>query len=174
MQTIKIYDRNDLIEISFEDIYKYHGTLAYMAIGVGFRVIQAAFEALYGEDVPNRKDISILSGHGGPGFRDVFEFVTRAQSRDTYIVDTAYPKAQYDPYRPTSYAYIFTRETGEAVEVVLKENFLPPIFYELLKKGREDSFTPEEYLYNEQLKQNLGNRALQLPITELVEVTKLK
>ena len=174
MHTINIYDREDLLEISFQDIYKYHGTLAYMAIGVGFRVIQAAFEALYGEEIPNRKDISILSGHGGPGFRDAFEFVTRAQTRGAYTVDTNYPKAQYDPYRPTSYAYVFTRETGEAVEVILKENFLPPIFYEFLKKGREDSFTPEEYLYNERLKQDLGNQALQLPINELLEVIKLK
>lgn len=173
MNTINIYDREDLLEISFEDIRKYHGTLAYMAIGVGFRIIQAAFEALYGEEIPNRKDISILSGHGGPGFRDAFEFVTRAQTRGTYTVDTAYPKAQYDPYRPTSYAYVFTRETGEAVEVILKENFLPSVFYEYLKKGREESFTPEEYLHNEQLKQELGNRALQLPINELLEVTKL-
>ena len=89
-------------------------------------------------------------------------------------MDTAYPKAQYDPYRPTSYAYVFTRETGEAVEVLLKKNFLPPVFYEYLKKGRDESFTPEEYILNEQLKQELGNRALQLPIDELVEVTKLK
>ena len=72
MNTIKIYDREDLLEISFEDIRKYHGTAAYMAIGVGFRVIQAAFDALYGDAIPNRKDISILSGHGGPGFRDAF------------------------------------------------------------------------------------------------------
>ena len=54
-----------------------------MAIGVGFRIFQAVFEALYGEEIPNRKDISILSGHGGPGFRDAFEFVTRAQTRGT-------------------------------------------------------------------------------------------
>ena len=46
-----------------------------MAIGVGFRVLQTAFEELYGDEIPNRKDISIFSGHGGPGFRDVFEFV---------------------------------------------------------------------------------------------------
>lgn len=174
MITIKIYDREDLLEISFEDIRKYHGTAAYMAIGVGFRVIQAAFDALYGAEIPNRKDLSILSGHGGPGFRDAFEFVTRAKTRGTYTVDTAYPKAQYDPYRPTAYAYVFTRETGEAVEVILKENFLPAVFYEYLKKGREDSFTPEEYIHNEQLKQALGNQALQMPIDELVEVTKLK
>ena len=174
MKKIKIYDRDDLIEISFDDIKKYHGYAAYMALGVGFRVVEAAFEALYGDEIPNRKDISILSGHGGPGFRDVFEFVTRAKTRGLYTVDVNYPKAQYDPHRATGYAYVFTEENGESVEVLLKENFLPPIFYDYLKKGREDNFTIEEYKHNEQLKQELGNHAYEMPIEELLIVNRLK
>lgn len=174
MKTIKIYDREDLIEISFDDIKKYHGYAAYMALGVGFRVVEAAFEALYDDEIPNRKDISIHSGHGGPGFRDVFEFVTRAKTRGFYTVDANYPKAQYDPYRATGYAYVFTKENGESVEVLVKEDFLPPIFYDYLKKGREDNFTPEEYKHNEQLKQELGNRAIEMPIEELLIVNRLK
>lgn len=174
MRTIKIYDRQDLIEVSFNDIKKYHGYAAYMALGVGFRVVEAAFEALYGGEIPNRNDISILSGHGGPGFRDVFEFVTRAKTRGVYTVDPNYPKAQYDPHRATGYAYVFTKENGESVEVLLKENFLPPIFYDYLKKGREDAFTPEEYEHNEQLKQQLGNQAYEMPIDDLLIVNRLK
>ena len=174
MRTIKIYDRNDLIEISFDDIKKYHGYAAYMALGVGFRVVEAAFQALYGGEIPNRKDISILSGHGGPGFRDVFEFVTRAKTRGAYTVDVNYPQAQYDPYRPQGYAYVFTKENGESVEVLLKENFLPPVFYEYLKKGREDSFTPEEYEDCERLKMELGDRAYSMPVEDLLIVNRLK
>ena len=175
MSVIKIYDRNDLLEINFEDIKKYHGIAAYMAIGVGFRVLQTAFEELYGDEIPNRKDISILSGHGGPGFRDVFEFVTRAKTRGVYTVDTTYPKGQYDPYRPMSYSYVITREdTGAAVEVTLKESFLPPIFYDYLKKGREESFTPEEYEDNEKLKKELCYKALDMKKDELFEVNRIK
>ena len=174
MRTIKIYDRSDLLEISFEDIKKFHGYAAYMALGVGFRVVEAAFQELFGNDIPNRNDISVFSGHGGPGFRDVFEFVTRCKTREVYTVDPSYPVAQYDPYRPTSYAYVFTRQNGEAVEVSLKENFLPPIFYDYLKKGRDDSFTPEEYEANEVLKQELGNRAYEMPIEDLLYVKRLK
>ena len=174
MRAIKIYDRNDLIEITFDDIKKYHGYGAYMAIGVGFRVVEAAFKELYGDEIPNRKDISILSGHSGPGFRDVFEFVTRAKTRDAYTIDTNYPKAQYNPHWPTAYAYVFTKANGESVEVTLKEDFLPPIFYDYLKKGRDNSFTPEEYAHCEVLKQKLGNRAYEMPIEDLLTVTRLK
>ena len=69
MRTIKIYDRSDLLEISFEDIKKFHGYAAYMALGVGFRIVEAAFQELFGNDIPNRNDISVFSGHGCPDRR---------------------------------------------------------------------------------------------------------
>lgn len=170
MKSIQVYDRKDLLEIEFQDIRKFHGTRAYMAIGVAFRMMEAAFEALYGDKIPERSDISILAGHGGPGFRDTFEFITRAATRGEYEVDTAYPMAQYDPYRPTSYAFVFRRKSGEEVEVSLKQEFLPPVFYEFLKKGREEIFTAEEYEEFEEMKEHLCMRALELPLDELIEV----
>ncbi|MDN3426445.1 hypothetical protein QL992_02870 [Microbacterium sp. APC 3898] len=170
MTGIKIYDHGELLEIGFQDIRKFHGIRAYMAIGVAYRIMEAAFEALYGNEVPSREDISIVSGHGGPGFRDAFEFVTRADTRGEYLVDVSYPQAQYDPHRPTSYAYVFKRQTGEQVEVSLKEDFLPAVFYEYLKKGREDSFTAEEFEACEKLKKELCMRALKMPLESLLEV----
>lgn len=170
MTGLKIYDHGELLEIGFQDIRKFHGIRAYMAIGVAYRVMQAAFIELYGNEVPERRDISILSGHGGPGFHDAFEFVTRAATRGQYIVDATYPQAQYDPNRPTSYAFVFKRQTGEQVEVSLKADFLPPVFYEYLKKGREDSFSPEEYEACEKLKKELCIRALKMPLESLLEV----
>lgn len=170
MTLIKIEDNGELLEIGFSDIRKFHGTRAYMAIGVAYRMAEAAFEALYGEEVPCREDITILAGHGGPGFRDTFEFITRADTRGAYTVDTSYPTAQYDPYRLTSYAFVFTRQSGEEVEVSLKPGFLPKVFYEFLKKGRDHTFTPEEYEEFEVMKKELCMRALELPLDELVEV----
>ena len=174
MRTIKIYDRSDLLEISWNDIKKYHGYSAYMAIGVAYRVVEEAFKELYGEEIPNREDISILSGHGGPGFRDVFEFVTRALTRGEYTVDVNYPKAQYDPYRAQGYAYVFTKKNGEAVEVLLKDNFLPPVFYDYLKMDRENSWTEEAYADCQKLIRELGNRAYNMTRDELLIVTRLK
>ncbi|MER2190480.1 MAG: hypothetical protein ABS951_05930 [Solibacillus sp.] len=174
MEPIRIYDRNDLLEITFEDIVKYHGKAAYMALGAGYRVVQAAFEALYGEEIPNRNDLTVFSAHGGPGFRDVFEFVTRAKTRGVYTVDPNYPVAQYDPHRPTGYAYVFTRENGQAVEVSIKEDYLPAQFYDFLKISRERDFTEEEYVYFEQLKFDLANKALNTPLAELVDVKMLE
>ena len=173
MRTIKIYDRTDLLEISFDDIKKFHGYGAYMAIGVAFRVLETAFEELYGEEIPNREDISIVTGHGGPGFRDCFEFVTRAKTRGEYTVDVNYPKAQYDPYRATGYVYKFTKKNGEAVEILLKENFLPPVFYDYLKMGREESFTEETYAAARKLILELGDKVYNMAKEDLLIVNRI-
>ncbi|OAH57603.1 MULTISPECIES: hypothetical protein [Bacillaceae] len=70
-----------------------------MAVAIGFRSLQVALRELYKENSPERGDIHILSGHGGPGFRDAFEYVTR----NAYHVETSYPVAEYDPHRLKSY-----------------------------------------------------------------------
>lgn len=135
MSTIYIKDGKELLEIGFPEVRKYHGNIALMAVAVGFRSLQAAFKELYGEDAPQRKEISILSGHGGPGFRDAFEFVTRAVTRGAYTVDVNYPQAQHDPHRAQGYAYVISSTDGKSVEVSLRDGFLPLAFYDYLKKG---------------------------------------
>ena len=173
MRAIKIYDRNDILEITWDDIKKYHGFGAYMAIGVAYRVVEEGLLELYGDEIPRREDISILSGHGGPGFRDVFEFVTRALTRGEYTIDVNYPKAQYDPYRAQAYAYVFSKKNGESVEVLLKDDFLPPVFYDYLVMDRENSWTEEAYAECQKLIRILGDRAYNMSREELLIVTRL-
>lgn len=169
---IQVYDHGYLVEVEFEDIRKLHGIRAYMAIGVGYRVVEAAMTALREKtgDIVAREDLQVISGHGGPGFRDAIEFVTRAKTRGVYTVDANYPEAQYDPHRPTGYVYIFTHKNNETVQVTLNEDFLPPIFYDYLLKGREESFTAEEYDDNERLKKELCFKALEMKQEDLLTV----
>lgn len=170
---IKVYDHGYLVEVEFEDIRKLHGIRAYMAIGVGYRIVQAAMRELGGDSIVSREDIQVISGHGGPGFRDAIEFVTRAKTRGEYTVDPTYPEAQYDPHRPTGYVYIFTNKHEETVQVTLNEDFLPPIFYDYLLKGRDESFTPEEYDHNEELKKELCFKALEMEEADLITIKRI-
>lgn len=170
---IQIYDHGYLLDIEFEDIRKLHGIRAYMAIGVGYRVVEAALKELGNGNILSREDLQVISGHGGPGFRDAIEFVTRAKTRGQYTVDPTYPVAQYDPHRPTGYVYIFTNKKQETVQVSLNEDFLPPIFYDYLLKGREESFTREEYDHNEALKKELCFKALEMKQEDLLTVKRI-
>lgn len=170
MTAIQIYDEQELVHIAFDDIRKYHGTKELAAVGVAYRMAEAAFEALYGVDVPERQEIAIQAGQNCAGFRDAFEFITRAETRGKYLIDPEYPAAQYDPYRKSSYAFIFSRSSGEEVEVSLKKEFLPYAFYDLAKKNRECLLTQEEAQTFETLNKDLCFRALELPLDEVVEV----
>lgn len=170
MTDIQIYDEQELVHIAFDDIRKYHGTKEMAAVGVAYRMAQAAFEALYGDNVPERQEISILAGQGCTGFRDAFEFITRAETRGQYLVDLEYPTARYDPYTKSSYAFIFTRSSGEEVEVSLKKDFLPAAFYDLAQKSRDCLLTEEEVEAFDTLKKDLCWRALELPLDDIVEV----
>jgi hypothetical protein len=174
----KIYIRDgrkgeDLKEISFQDVEKYHCGLALMAIAVGFRFLQAGLQELFANNPPERKEISVLSGHGGPGFRDAIEYVTRAVTRGTYKVDTEYPKAQYDPHRAQSYTYVISSTNGSAVEVSLKEGFLPLKFYDYLAMGRAGTMTEQDEVELDKLKKVLCDRALELSQDELLSVKRL-
>ncbi|WP_312108990.1 hypothetical protein [Brevibacillus reuszeri] len=173
MSVIYIKDRNHVLELGFQDVTKYHGNLALMAVAVGFRSLQAAFAELFGEEAPDRKEISILSGHAGPGFRDVFEYVTRTVTRQVYQVDVNYPVSQFDPYRAQSYAFVITAADGRAVEVSLRDDFLPAAFYDYLKKGREQSMTEQDEQDFDQLKLALSKRAMELSQSKLLQVKRI-
>ncbi|GGF97762.1 FmdE family protein [Paenibacillus abyssi] len=162
-----------LKKIRFEDVEKYHSGEFLMAIAVGYLSMQAGIEALAEGEILDRKDISVLSGHGGPGFRDAIEYVTRAQTRGALTIDVDYPVAQYDPHRAQSYAFVLTLKNGASVEVSLKEEFLPLEFYDLLKKGREGTRTEADELRLDQLKKELCDRALSMPREDLLQVKRL-
>ncbi|OXM84996.1 hypothetical protein [Paenibacillus rigui] len=173
MSVIYVLDDTDRLEIGFEDIRKYHGGLALMAVAVGFRSLQAAFAELFGSEAPQRKAISIVSGHAGPGFRDAFEYVTRAVTRGAYEVKVDYPAAQYDPHRAQSYAFVISSADGSSVEVALKDNFLPMKFYDFLAKGRAGTMTEEEKEEFRDLKWSLSKKAQALPQEELLSVKRI-
>lgn len=173
MSVIHIRDNKEIIEIRFEDIKKYHGELALMAITVAFRVQQAAIHELFGTEPPQRGSLRILSGHAGPGFRDAFEFVTRAVTRGAYTVDVQYPVAQYDPHRDQSYAFVISTIDGAAVEVALKDDFLPLEFYDFLAKGRNQAMTVKDIARFDKLKLELSKQALAMLQDELLDVKRL-
>jgi hypothetical protein len=168
---IRIKDQQELIEISFSELRKYHGGAALMALAVGYRVMQVAINELFGSQPPQRKSLKIFSGHGGPGFRDAFEFITRAVTRGAYEVDVNYPNAQHDPFRAQSYAFIVTADHGAAVEVALKSDFLPHIFYEYMEKGRKQQITEQEIAQFAELRSVLCERALAAPHNELLVIS---
>lgn len=119
------------VEIGFPMVAAYHGQSALAMAAIVFQAQRAAFAVLSPENTPARRDISIVSGHPGPGVRDAFEFVTRAVTRGAYSVDRALPEARFVPGHDISYSFRIT--LGErTAEMALLPGVLPQRFFELV------------------------------------------
>ncbi|MHB0767789.1 hypothetical protein [Bradyrhizobium sp. 5.13L] len=119
------------VEVGFPMVAAYHGQSALAMAAIVFQAQRAAFAVLSPEKIPARRDVSIVSGHPGPGVRDAFEFVTRAVTRGAYTVDRALPEARLVPGHDISYSFRIT--LGErTVEMALLPGVLPQRFFELV------------------------------------------
>lgn len=129
--TITVMAEEEPIEISFPMVAAYHGQSALAMAAMVFQAMRAAFALLSPDRPPARRDISIVSGHPGPGVRDAFEAVTRAVTRGAYTVDRSLPEARLVPGHDISYSFRMT--VGErTAEVALLPEALPRRFFELV------------------------------------------
>ncbi len=120
------------IRIPFDAVMAYHGHGALAMLALIFQGLRGALARLEDGGAPvARGELSVISGHPGPGVRDAFEFVTRAVTRGCYRVDLALPEARYSAAADKSYSFWLLR--GErGVQAVLREGVLPPEFFALL------------------------------------------
>jgi hypothetical protein len=132
--TITVMAEEEPIIIGFPMVAAYHGQAALAMAAVTFQAQRAAFLALSPGTPPARRDITIVSGHPGPGVRDSFEAVTRALTRGVYTVDRSLPAARLAPGHDMSYSFRITLQARTA-EIALRPDALPERFFTL-------NFTP--------------------------------
>ena len=128
--TIIVRGEEDLIEIDFEAVAAYHGQGALAMLAVTFRALEVALTALSPDQPPARADITIVSGHPGPGVRDSFEFVTRAVTRGVYAINRSLPDARLMPSADLSYSFRITLG-GKTAEIAVRSTALPERFFAL-------------------------------------------
>lgn len=129
--TITVLAEEEPIEIGFPMVAAYHGQSALAMAAMVFQAMRAAFDVLSPGKPPARADISIVSGHPGPGVRDSFEAVTRAVTRGAYTVDPSRPEARFAPGHDISYSFRIT-VGGRTAEIALLPDALPKRFFALV------------------------------------------
>ncbi|AMH04510.1 MULTISPECIES: hypothetical protein [Achromobacter] len=129
---LRVQGEHGPILIPFEAVMAYHGHGALAMLALIFQGLRGALARLETDGVPvPRGELSVVSGHPGPGVRDAFEFATRAVTRGCYRIDLSLPEARYSQAADKSYSFWLTR--GERrVQAVLREGVLPPEFFALL------------------------------------------
>lgn len=163
---LRVRGEEDGIDIFFPALAAYHGQSALAMLAITFQGLRAALTHLSPTSPAPRAEISIVSGHPGPGVRDAFEFVTRAATRGTYVVDRSLPKARLNPRTEISYSFRLTLR-DRTVEAALRPGFLPQRFFDLFGLVAADtSYTAELSA----LKQAIAVRALQSSPENLFEL----
>jgi len=162
MNTLSFKDIDGPIEISFDDLKKYHGTRSLCGLSVGYTVLGAAWASLSDGEPLERDDITVETAFGGPGARDAVEMVTRAVSRDAFqIVSDKQPDAQIAEAAKGAYWYRITAK-GRAVELGLKQDILPKDFIRLRRILLAGNATAEEAATFRGLQRELSNRLLSM------------
>lgn len=172
LSPISIYDEENLLKITIEDVAKYHGDLCPCAIA-GFRAIQFAISQLWQDDIPKRKDFKIISAFPGQGSQDAFEFITRVKTRGDFslqlLAETDIANISID-----NWVFIFIQKsTGKKIRVCLKGEVFPggaEEYYRLRKKLIfEKTATPKEKEAFESAKLELKRRFMELLLDQIFD-----
>lgn len=161
-----VYDEGNLLEITIEDVGKYHGDICPCLLA-GFRVTQFAISQLWKDEIPERKDFRIVSAFPGQGSQDAFEFITRAKTRGDFTLELPEGTSALST-TVDNWAFSFVRKsTDERVRIRFKKEVFPERFFELRKKVEEQAATSEEKGAFGRARQELKDRLMSLPANEL-------
>jgi len=163
--TLQIYDDDDLLDISIDDVAATHGHIC-PCVAAAFRASQIAFSAWDG--VPARGDLEIVSAHPSDGHTETFEYILNSSDDVTVELPEG---TDIVNLTPENYNYRFIeRSTGDMVVVSVKEDLFPDGFFEMRKRCKAKVATPDEKSAFKLAKNELKEKFLYLPAEEVFEV----
>lgn len=163
---VVIMGEEEPIAIPFSSVAAFHGQAALAMLAITFQGVRLALHALLPDRAARRDEISVVSGHPGPGVRDAFEFVTRAVTRGAYCVDVSLPDARFVSARNISYSFRISIADRTA-RLALRPDVLPPHFFAL---NFESWRTPEDDAALSRLKRAIATRVLATAPAHLFEM----
>lgn len=130
IETIRVKDNDDIIEITYEDLLKYHGNQMLGGVALAFKIMRMTFPMLCNE-IPQRGNFSFYSGIGcnGRGIIDATEMVMRVKTYDQLRLDLEYSNDKLGQVAPGGGRYYFEIGYGEKlIKLYLKEGIIPHEF----------------------------------------------
>lgn len=162
--TLQVQEDGRPLDFTLADLMRHHGFGYPGGVAHGFKVMERALPLLAGGDRPERRAISIRTPFSGPGGRDAFELVTRAFTDGRYHVE---PGLAQPERGETLMNYVFLMTCGGVeVRLRIREGIVRDEFIVL---GRKPDRTPDENARHAALKQDMADRLLVLPATEIYD-----
>lgn len=163
-EIVKVRDRDDIIEITYDDLLKYHGREMIGGVALAFKIMLMTFPKL-SDEIPQRGHFSFYSGIGrnGRGIINATEMVMHVQSHNALRLDTEYSEDKLGQVAPGGGRYFF--EIGykdKLIQLYLKEGIIPDAFIQYSKlahrcKAENKEMTQEDQATLLRLRQELAN-----------------
>lgn len=167
---ICVEDKDAIIQISYQDMLKYHGRTYIAGVTMAYKLLELALGRLVGQEIASRDKISVLLGVYGPGIIDGIEMVTRAGTKGRLTVDQriACEKDAPDAADGQGGKYYFeVTYHGKTICLALKHDLIPPEFIELSYKVHAGKITSKEVLRLQQMKEEIALLLLACDSAEL-------
>jgi formylmethanofuran dehydrogenase subunit E len=170
LSPILIYDEDDLLEISIEDVGKYHGDVC-LCLTLAFRSIQFAISQLWQDEISKRGNFKIISACPTPGTKDCFEFITRVITRgEGNDFKLELPQGtDIENMISNNFTFLFIRKsTGDSIRIRTREELFPDRFFELrniVKYGKTSTTEEEDNFWA--IKRELKQKFMTLPAKDI-------
>jgi hypothetical protein len=165
--TIRVQERGRIIEVSFDDMMRYHGGGSPAGVANAFKVLQRAFAVLSPDEPPQRRSVVVRTAFRGPGARDGVEAVTRAVTDGRYTVDPALSRPDLGRLRES---FVFDVGVGEkSVTLLLRDGFVTDEFIDIAQR---DGRTEEEEFRLDELKAELAQRIMAADADDVYETDR--
>ena len=130
IEKVIVRDNDDIIEITYDDILKYHGRQMIGGAALAFKIMLMTFPKL-SDEIPQRGHFNFYSGIGknGRGIIDAAEMVMRVKTNDQIRLDLEYSEDKLGQVAPGGGRYYF--EIGykdKMIKLYLKEGIIPEEF----------------------------------------------
>ncbi len=158
-EALRIKDGNDLLDITYEDMVKYHGRQFIGGVALAYKLLELALRELAPDEVPVRDRITVILGVYGPGIIDGIEMVTRALTRSALTVK---PQLAADKLAPDAADgqggkyYFEIAYDDDKLNITLKPGLLPNEFIRLSYKTHAGTITEWEQLRLQDLKEEIA------------------
>jgi len=171
---IKVKDHGSVLEISYEDMIKYHGrfniggvALAYKALELGLKKTVPAGE------IPDRNKISFVSalGESATGVIDAVEMATRAVTRGAMSADIDFGRDAEAPANPDGGKFYFeVSYDGKKIGLAVKEGLIPEEFTGLLMIAMSRHLTSGEAARLQEVKEEIAGMVMSKDAEELFDI----
>lgn len=167
---VRIEDNGEVVELEYKGAMTEHRSSLWWGTAVGYRAMQMAALAMSSEEnLWSRKNLSLVSGHPGPGVLDSLNYVTGCKDRDQMVV-MENPNCVGKCNSEMKFEWWVSNDEKTA-HVALREDFVPQSFYDLTDRMVAGKTTDEDRRLFELFKVDLSTRIWNAPLDENFSVT---